>query len=882
MKNCLDKNYPCYLPFQLSSFVGRADELAHIEPLVLRHRLVTLTGAGGVGKSRLAFEVASRLASEFPDGIWPVEFASLADPALIPRTVAHVLGVPEQADEPLLQKLTEHLGAHELLLILDNCEHLLSGCAALVETLLLRGSFDLRLLVTSRQPLGVPGEVVWRVPPLAVPEDGTGHAPRIHPPDIAGCDAVQLFVQRAQAALPDFALAEDNAGTVAEICRRLDGLPLALELAAARSKVLTPEQIAERLKAGLSLLKDGAPAGRHRHHTMMAAIDWSYRLLAERERCVLRRLSVFQGGWTLEAAAAVCESTPEPADEIIDLLSCLVDKSLVVAQPAGREMRFRLLETIRVYAAERLHEAGEDELARRLHLAYYLALAEQAALQLRRADHLAWLARLDAEHDNLRAALRCALSAPETSAERAEQALRLVNALEPYWHIRGHYREGWSWAEKALALPHGAGTALRAQALCAAGNLAFTHEAGEAIGLQYTEESVAAWRALGPGQERGLAHALWTRAMQVRTTWWPEAEICALAEESLAVARSCDDASGAADALYVLGRTWLDDDMEHARHVLEESLAIYEREGDVMGASRSRSWLGLIACHQDDYATGLAYLARWLEDARSQGNPLIITQALWFLGASYLRAGDIAAATSHYRQALELAQRSNLCPMRLMWGLGLCLVAQGDDRGAAAIYAALKAGAEPEPDECRFGFLAIWGQLPTLIKCARRQHRQAALLLGVAQAACERYEIPMDRDIRAQWDRTVDVVRAHLDPAVFDTACAEGGRLTADEAMALTADLAHEAEPDASRILTPLQAAKHQCGGLTAREREVAGSVAHGFSNSQIADRLCVSERTVEAHMGNILSKLQFSSRTQVATWALQKGLLTTAIEQKN
>lgn len=883
MEGQLHRSQPGYLPFQLSSFIGRAHEMEQVELLILKHRLVTLTGAGGAGKSRLAFEVARRMANEFPDGFWSVELASLADPSLVPRTVAQALGILDQPDTPLGERLVEHLSARELLLILDNCEHLLASCAALVETLLDRGSPDLRLVVTSRELLGVPGEVAWRVPPLSAPPAGSTPGQLwIHPHEIETYDAVRLFVQRAQTALPDFALSERNASAIAEICRSLDGLPLAIELAAARAKVLTPEQIAVRLREGLGLLSNGGQVRLSRHHTMAAAIDWSYRLLDERERGALRRLSVFRGGWTLEAAAAVCENCTAPSDALIDLLARLVDKSLVVTQPAGPAMRYRLLETIRQYTGERLCESGEAEPARRLHLAYYLALAEQAGPQLRLADHVTWLARLDAEHDNLRAALSFALEMAEESEGFTGQALRLVAALEPYWSIRGHFREGLAWAEQALALSYAQEhTALRGRALCAASNLAWVQESCIIAGERYARESVGIWRELGPGHERGLASALRLLATQLTSNWYGS-EAHTLAEESLALFRASGDELGAADALWVLGWLRRDKDDKLARELLEHSLALYEKYGDVASAIQSRIQLGHICLHAGNHATARALYERCLADAASEGNQRAICKAAESLASAYRIAGEVETAITYYRQGIDLARENGLFLTRMLDFLALCLLEKGDVRQAAALFAEVRTVGLGAGYMDELNGLAFLGHMLALVKHARRQDRQAAQLLGAAERMRETGRVYLDWELKYDWDRAVRLVRAGLDQATFNAAWAEGRRLTVGEAMALGFDPIDETQPQASRTLTPLQAAKQRCGGLTAREREVASIVAAGLSNSQIADTLCVSERTVEAHMGNILSKLQFSSRTQVATWALQKGLTAPGIEHKN
>ena len=357
------------LPFELSRFVGREREKSEVAPLVVANRLVTLTGPGGAGKTRLAFEVAARLAPEFAEGVRVVELASLAEPALVMDAVAQSLGLLDRSGRIALDRLAAYLEERELLLILDNCEHLIDACARFAEVLLRRCCLDLRILATSREPLGIAGEVVWRVPPLATPPPATADLAQL-----SNYDAVHLFVERAGAASPAFALTGENAATVVEICRRLDGMPLAIELAAAQMRILTPQQIVARLGAALDLL-GGGHGSVPRHRAMRAAIDWSYRLLDEPTAAALRRFSVFQGGWELDAAS---EINGVSAFGALELLGPLIDKSLVMAEPDSGEMRYRMLETIRQYAAERLEESGEAEAVREWHLAYYLHIAGAA------------------------------------------------------------------------------------------------------------------------------------------------------------------------------------------------------------------------------------------------------------------------------------------------------------------------------------------------------------------------------------------------------------------------------------------------------------------------------------------------------------------------
>jgi non-specific serine/threonine protein kinase len=394
-------------------------------------RLVTLTGAGGCGKTRLALQVARAVLDHYPDGAWLVELAPLSDPGLVPRAVASVLGVSESPDRPLVTALAEFLGTKSLLLILDNCEHLVAACAELAEALL-RHCPNLRILATSREVLAAAGEATWRVPSLQAPSVESAAAPgamaglRPGPraPQLLEFEAIRLFVERAAAMGAGFGVTEENALAVAEVCRRLDGIPLAIELAAARVKVFAVEQIAAGLDDCLRLLASGQRTAVPRQQTLRATVDWSYGLLSEPERALLRRLAVFAGGWTFEAAEAVCVGEGIAAHAVLDLLAMLVDKSLVQAEERQGTVRYRLLETIRQYAREKLEEAGEAERTQDRHLAYFLDLAEEGDPKLRGPEQRVWLDRLDVEHDNLRAALHWSLT-----AGAGESALRLCGAL---------------------------------------------------------------------------------------------------------------------------------------------------------------------------------------------------------------------------------------------------------------------------------------------------------------------------------------------------------------------------------------------------------------------------------------------------------------------
>jgi len=464
------------VPHPLTSFVGREQDIAEIRHLLATRRLLTLIGAGGVGKTRLGLEVAAGLLDAYADGIWLIELAALADATLVPHSAAAILNVREESERPLLATLADALGGQRTLLILDNCEHLIDACAAFADALL-RACPNVRILATSRQPLGLAGETTFRVPSLsltarpairAVPASpdeviparvdavpGFVEAPLPPPvgtnPPVARSammsDAVRLFVERGRAAVPDFALSERNLAAVEQICQRLDGIPLAIELAAARISVLSPVQIADRLGDRFSLLTGGSRTALPQHQTLLALVDWSHNLLDERERTLLRRLAVFRGGWTLEAAEAVCADAGLAADQILDLLSGLIAKSLILTVRHSDEVRYWFPESIRAYAIEKLREAGEAPLLRERHGTWVLALAEQATPELFGPRQDAWLDRLDAEHDNLRAALEWSLATPTTD----ELAIRLVGALAWFWGSRGHVTEGRRWLERVRA-----------------------------------------------------------------------------------------------------------------------------------------------------------------------------------------------------------------------------------------------------------------------------------------------------------------------------------------------------------------------------------------------------------------------------------------------
>ncbi|MGH2601998.1 MAG: ATP-binding protein, partial [Dehalococcoidia bacterium] len=631
------------LPAPLTSFVGREREIAAVRRALGGARLLTLTGAGGCGKTRLALRVADELLWAYPHGVWFVELAALADPALVPRTVAAALDLQTAEPRPPVEALKEFLRPRSLLLVLDNCEHLPAACAELVETLL-RACPNLEVLTTSRAPLGIGGEAVWQVPPMALPpvawESRVHHAQGARDIDLPTPDSVRLFVARARLYRPEFDLSVTNAEAVAEVCRRLDGIPLAIELAAARVRALSVEQIAVRLEDRLRLLTGGSRTALPRHQTLRAALDWSHDLLTEEERALLRRLSVFAGGFELEAAEHV-----EAAD-VLDVLTSLVDKSLVIAEEQGGIVRYRLLETVRQYAGEKLDESGEVAATRDRHLDWYLALAQSAAGAYRGPHEPAWLTRLEQEHDNLRAALAWSLQ-----SSKPEPALRLAGSLATFWDARGHLHEGQRWLAQALAAGAAAPVEVRAQALLGAGVL--SEMIGDSAAARaFREESLGLYQRLGDRQGIASAQAHLGR-ITFRQGDLPAARV--LFEASLAHYQELGEKPGIAEALGRLALIALrQGDNDAARTQSEARLAICRELGNRDGAADTLELLSTVAGEQGDHERQVALLEESLALYRELGNRGGIALALGSLGMAAWTRSDYDRASSLLQESLTL------------------------------------------------------------------------------------------------------------------------------------------------------------------------------------------------------------------------------------
>jgi non-specific serine/threonine protein kinase len=584
---------PTNLPLALTSFVGREREVAAVRRLLGETRLLTLTGAGGCGKTRLALRVAGDLArlpdqaGAYADGIWLVELAAVGDGALLPQTMAAVLGVRERPGESLLDSLVRSLQPKRALLLLDNCEHLVTTCAALAEALL-RVCPRLTALATSREALGIGGELPWRVPSLGLP-DARG---RLTIERAAACEAVQLFAQRAQTVRPDFALTDHQVILATQICRRLDGIPLAIELAAARLAVLSLDQLAARLDDRFRLLTGGSRTALPRQQTLRATLDWSYELLGEPERLLLQRLSVFAGDWTLEAAEAVCAGESLAPEEVLALLAGLVAKSLVLLEEREGEARYRLLETVRQYGWEKLEAAGEAPSLRDRHLYWYLALAGQAAQGMGGPEQEVWLERLEVELENL----RLALAWSSTGQGRKETGLRLAEALRWFWSVRGHLSEGRQWLEGLLAGDVAA--TLRARAIDALAELTWQlGDDGRALAL--FEEGFVLHRQAGNGAS--AAHALLAQGMVLSSLGdYPRAR--ALIDQALPLLREHGERHGVSWSLACLGKMLhLQGEYAQAAASYEESLAIFRDLGDKFGSANLIANIANLARDMGEY-----------------------------------------------------------------------------------------------------------------------------------------------------------------------------------------------------------------------------------------------------------------------------------------
>jgi predicted ATPase len=771
--NTLDSQ-PHNIPLQLTSFIGREREMAEVKHLFSATRLLTLTGAGGSGKTRLAIHVATDLVDGFKGGVWWVELAALLDEALVPQAIAKVLGLPEVPNQSWSETIVFFLRSKQSLLVLDNCEHLVTACAQLADQLLSACS-NLKILATSREALGLTGERAWYVSTLSVPESQD----EARPDSLMEYEAIRLFIERAIAVKSGFALTEHNALAVTQICRRLDGIPLAIELAGARVKVLTVAQIASRLDDRFNLLTSGSRTVLPRQQTLRAAIDWSYDLLTDKEQMLFRRSAVFTGGWTLEAAETVCSSEGIEANEVLDLLNQLVNKSLVIMQEQVGEARYHMLETIRQYAREKLLMVGEDELVKARHLAFFTQLALTAEPALEETNQVPWLNRLEIEHDNLRAALSWAVERDDS-----DSVFRLGIALGHFWFVHAHWREGWRWLQQALEISRRAekqspeSRVLRQKGLTRAAALLLRLEDYEMVQV-LAEESLALSRELG--DKRGMASAL-ERLGIVAYTQGDYVAARAFHQEDLKL-RGESGSKYITIPLNNLGSVAsAQGDYVTARKLIQESLTLSRERGHKWGMASSLERLGLVARAQGDYVTAWAAYQEGLELRSELGDKWGMGNSLIGLGLVAYAQGDYATAQASFQESLTLYRELGLKrDMAASLGnLGHLALIKGNYVAARAKYVeslilVRESGSKLTIVDC-------------LVGCANLaqttgQTERATKLCGAVSALLKAIAARLVSPEREMHEHTVTALRAHLDEAPFSKAWAEGMTMTMQQAI---------------------------------------------------------------------------------------------------
>jgi predicted ATPase/DNA-binding SARP family transcriptional activator/DNA-binding CsgD family transcriptional regulator len=804
------------LPAPRSSFVGRGQEIVEIKRKLAMTRLLTLTGAGGSGKTRLALEVARDLVGAYLDGVWLVELAPLSKDELVPRAVADVLAVPERPQEPLSDTLSDVLRDREMLLVLDNCEHLVEATARLVDVLL-DSCAGLRVLATSREALGVEGEIKWPVPPLSVPE--RGHAPSLE--ELEGYESIRLFVERARGHDPSFSLDPQKARVATDICRTLEGIPLAIELAAARAGTLSLERISQRLEGSIELLTHGSRTASARQRTLRGTLDWSHDLLSEPEKVLFRRLSVFAGRSTLEALEVVACGKGVRQNEVMDLLSGLVEKSLVVARVSELGgVRYRLLEPIRQYALEKLDESGEADDIKRSHTQYFLALTERAEPELVGPREEEWLDRIEEELDNFRAALSWALERGDT-----EFGLRLAGALRLFWLKRRHAGEGRRWLEEALAREGGTSTMALVKALGAISHVALWQgDLDRAKGASEAGLRLSAEAGVGGGHD--VALFTWMLAVVSSKRGDPE-QATKLAEESLALSRQANDAEFVGSSLLVLG--WSSDDRgdhERAEKFYEEGVVLSRESGSTGLLSISLDNLGWAFLTQGDPERAKELFEEAVTLVREVGDT---ADPLLSLGWVALLGGDLQQAKALYKESLTLCR----------------------ELGA-------KAGAADSLE-----WLAC-------VSGAEGEARRAARLFGAAEALREALDIRMSPDERTLEEPYLLAARSQLDGGTWEELWEEGRAISMEAAIEYA--LSEEGPTTLASQAPNRQAADARALYLTTREEEVVALVAKGLTNRQIAARLVIAESTAETHLARIFKKLGLRSRTQLTVWANDRG----------
>ncbi|MBV9893163.1 MAG: hypothetical protein JO020_03235 [Chloroflexi bacterium] len=796
------------LPEDLTSLIGRENDLLQVDRLMTAHRVVSLVGVGGAGKTRLALTAARGAVRDFPDGVWLVELGAVADGRLVPATVAASAGLALTARQTTIDALVAAFGVSRVLLVLDNCEHLAETCAELVERVV-RSCPHVQVLATSREPLGIPGEATWQVAPLATPAQT-----EVSIDQLLKVDAVRLFIERAQAAVPGFDLSDTNAAAVAQVCRGLDGLPLALELAAATMKVLSPQQLVGRLDDRFTLLVRGSRTAPPRHQTLESAVTWSYDLLHADDQRVFDRLSVFAGSFSLGAAEQVCG-----LGSIVDSLARLIDQSLVLAtsDDAG-DRRYKLLETLRTYGRDRLQRSGELALMHNRLAAWVLTESEKAGAALRGPNQAEWLRWAEREHDNIRSALDWCISTGD-----ADTALRIAGALWWSWLLHGRWTEGHDWLERALNMPAAEPRSLsRGRAL---------HGAAATAGLR--------------GQ-----YAL------------AQAHI----DECLAIARKFEDErllleSHSAQALLFQQQG----NSEAAQPHVQAMLELARRLGRPWYEARAAEFVATRALRHGDLSSAAAELERALRHAHVAGDTWNVAMLLGQLGDVERMRGTHPRAAPLYQESIRLFQELGLRedPSRIH---NLAYVALAEDRvGRAfelfveALRGFRRAGDQRGVAESVIGLGCV--------RSAERRPVDAARLFGAADGALDLLGTEVWPSNRADYQHWERIAKAGAGARAWQDAWTSGGTLGIDR---LVDDLLRMPSEGVATVTTGSQSRVDE---LTPRERQVAELAARGLSNRRIGDMLVIAEKTAANHLQNALDKLDVHSRSELAARALELGL---------
>jgi predicted ATPase/DNA-binding CsgD family transcriptional regulator len=862
-------------------------------------RLQTLTGPPGIGKTRLAIQVARSLLAHFPDGAYFINLAPVSNPNAVVQAIAGTLGVGQFRQQPLLDVLESSLSEKRMLLLLDNFEQVLLAGSDVAR--LLRAAPGLKALVTSRELLHLSGESAFAVPPLALPPV-LAAVTELHrlaplpPEQLIPFASVQLFVQRAAALKSDFALDAGNAYAVAEICRRLDGLPLAIELAAARIRHLPPEAILQRLQRSLHILTGGPYDLPRRQQTMRQTIEWSYALLDDEERTLFRRLGVFRGGSTLEAVESVCKVGRDAGIDPLVGVSSLADKSLLFQETgADVEPRYGFLEIIHEFALEKLAQADEgngteEQAVLRNHAVYFTELAERTGPLLKGPDQVEWLERLEVEQDNFLAALDWAYS------NDIALGMRLTAALGTFWSRRGHLQEGRERSSAILSIAREQGaapTTSMAQTLGTVGLIAF-RQGDFVLARSVLRESLDIYGQLGHDADRsGLTESLNVLGIvESRLEGIPARR--RLHEVALAVAREMDDTWGAARSLFQLGHTArISGEYELARSRFEESLALFQECGDHFNTGLSLAGLGLIAQCQGDYASAEDLLNQSLAIFRKLGDVWAISSVLYTLACVAQNTKDFTRARAMHTENLaylrELGVRIDLA--QTIEHLGRIAYLQGDYEEALPLHKRGLAQISDLEDKVGIALclMDVGGTVAGAVASARRRRRlseteeaervapvaQAARLMGAAEALFAGLGFQPDPDTLQLFKAYTEAARGALGSRAFNRAHAAGQEMSSEDAIALALNLSLPDRPE--KQLPAAGVGKAPFGGLSRREHEVATLVAQGRSNREIADALAITERTVEGHISSMLGKLDFRSRAQISAWLVEQGLARAA-----